>query len=97
MAYTTKRSDKITSSHGTITDVASEVIRMIHKLTHVTKISLGEIRHIRGGRRNIKFLPINGGIKAVVRGNGAIQYIFIYTKHPEDIQDTIQKSFDISP
>jgi len=48
-------------------------------------------------RRDIKFLPITGGIKAAIRGNGAIQQVFIYTKEPEVITKLIERSLDISP
>ena len=90
-------SNKITDSHGTRTDTSTEVINLVHNLPEVTKISLGEIRHVPGGRRDIKFLPINGGIKAVVRGNGAIQHMFIYTKEPDAVTNLIEDNFDISP
>jgi hypothetical protein len=89
-------SNKITDSHGTRTETSTEVINLIHNLPEVTKISLGEIRHVPGGRRDIKFLPINGGVKAVIRGNGAIQYVYIYTKTPADIIKIIEDSFQKS-
>ncbi len=89
--------NKITDSHGTRTDASTEVVNIVQKLTEVTKISLGEIRHVSGGRRDIKFLPISGGIKAAVRGNGAVQYVFIYTKDIEKVTKLIQDSFEVSP
>ena len=88
---------KITSSHGTITETSTEIVHIANKLPHVTKISLGEIRHVPGGRRDIKFSPINAGIKATVRGNGTIQYIFIYTKQPDETMSIIKENFTISP
>ncbi|MES2314840.1 MAG: DUF2103 domain-containing protein [Patescibacteria group bacterium] len=97
MAPNTKLGGKITSSHGTTTDASAEVVNLVTRLSEVTKISLGEIRHVSGGRRDIKFLPISGGVKAVVRGNGAVQYVFIYTKDVEGITKIIVDSFEVSP
>ena len=89
--------NKITTSHGTKTDATAEVINLIHDLPSVSKISLGEIRHVTGGRRDIKFSPMNGGVKVVVRGNGAIQHMYIYTKEPDQITKLIEDNFNKSP
>lgn len=97
MPSTPKRGGKITDSHGTMTETSGEVVSLATKLPSVTKISLGEIRHVTGGRRDIKFLPISGGIKVVVRGNGAIHHIYIYTKTPKEVVGYINSNFKISP
>lgn len=97
MPITAKRGGKITDSHSTMTEASAELVEAAIKLAFVTKISLGEIRHVPGGRRDLKFLPINGGVKASVRGNGAVQQIFIYTKDPEIVIQTLNENFKKSP
>lgn len=84
---------KVTASHSTMTEAAAEVANHAHKLTQVTKISLGEIRHVNGGRRDIKFQPILAGIKAKVRGTGAIQELYIYTNKPEEVARILTEEF----
>ncbi len=71
---------KITSSHSTATSAAHIIVAAAHELDCVSKITLGIIKHIGGGgEKRLKFLPITGGTKAVVRGSGAVQEIFVYT------------------
>ncbi|MDB5259617.1 MAG: hypothetical protein JWO73_825 [Candidatus Taylorbacteria bacterium] len=85
--------EKITDSHSTSTKTSSEVVAAAAKLDAVTKIGLGTIKRAPGGRRDLKFLPITGGIKAVVRGAGAVQDIYIYTKHAKEVQEEISRVF----
>lgn len=72
---------KTTDSHTTLTEAAEEVIRVIHKIENVSKVGIGIIKTTKskGGKRAIKFLPITGGVKAVVRGSGTVQELYIYT------------------
>jgi len=84
---------KITASHTTVTEVGAEVANCAQKLQQITKIALGGIRRARGGRRDIKFHFINGGIKARVRGNGAVQDLFLYTKAPVEVVQIITQVF----
>jgi len=77
------KTDKITDSHSTLTNAAQEVLNLASKLEEVTKIGIGYITHVRGGRRDLKFTPIAGGIKAIVRGSGAVQELYIYTGAPK--------------
>jgi len=93
MSKTPQLGGKITTSHGTTTEASAAVVDFAARLDDVTKISLGEIRHVPGGRRDIKFLPINGGIKAVVRGGGAVQHLYIYTKNPDAAERRIGDNF----
>jgi len=86
---------KITDNHSTATDAAALVIHHVVTFDEVTKISPGIIKHIGGGgERRIKFLPINGGVKAMVRGNGAVQEVFIYTNNPEKTKERLLIVFD---
>lgn len=84
---------KITRSHTSAIEKAADVIAVIQKLPSVTKISLGIIKHIGVGKPTVKFHPITGGFKAVIRGNISIQEIFVYTKEPDAIQKTIKGLF----
>ena len=85
--------DKITDSHSTLTDTAREVIEITQKYTEVSKIGISFITHTHSGRRDIKFLPINGGIKAKVSGSGAVQELYINTNDPEFIKNKLTESF----
>ena len=79
------KKNKLAPSHSTLTEVAREVIETLHKINDVSKVSIGIIKTTasKGGKRGIKFLPITGGLKAVVRGSGTVQELYIYTKNPE--------------
>lgn len=84
---------KITRSHTSAIEKADEVVSLIQKLPEVTKISLGIIKHIGVGKPAVKFHPITGGFKAVIRGNISIQEIFVYTKDPDEVQKKIKGLF----
>jgi hypothetical protein len=85
--------EKITDSHSTITDSAIIVVNEAGKYPEVSKISIANITHVGGGRKSLKFLPIIGGIKAVVRGSGSVQEIYIYTSTPEKTEEKLLKNF----
>ncbi len=87
------KSAKITSSHRTLTETADEVVKVADGLDYITKICLGAIRHVPGGRRGIKFKPIIGGIIASIRGNGAVQDVYFYTEQPELAQSKLSEKF----
>ena len=74
---------KYAGSHTTIIDAAEDFVDTASKYSEVSKISLGEIKVIGRGMRNIKLLDIDSGFKCVVRGNTTRQYIFIYTNDSE--------------
>lgn len=87
---------KITDSHSSLTSAAAEVLGLAEKRPEVSKIGIGYIAHVRGGRRDLKFLPITGGIKAMVRGSGAVQELYIYTATPEETEKYLIENFNIS-
>ncbi|MDQ2932832.1 MAG: hypothetical protein M3Q80_00435 [bacterium] len=95
MALTSQQKSKITDSHGSATETAHEVVEIAAKLDYVHKIGFGLIRHVPKGRRALKYLPITGGIKAVVRGNGAVQDLFIYTKDVDGLMKELEEKFRI--
>ena len=86
---------KTTDSHTTLTEIAREVIEVLHKIEDVSKVSIGiiKITASKGGKRGIKFLPITGGLKAAVRGSGTVQELYIYTKNPKNTEETLLKMF----
>ena len=83
---------KIAGSHTTVIDAAIPLIDQAQKIPGVSKIVLGIIQHIGNGRTQIKSRPIQSGLKAIVRGNGCVQEIYIYTSEPKTTQ---QQLFDI--
>lgn len=85
--------EKITDSHSTLTDTSILVVNAASKYSEVSKIGIANITHIGGGRKSLKFLPITGGIKAVVRGSGSVQEIYIYTSNPEMTKEKLIKTF----
>lgn len=81
------KSSKITRSHSTQTETSKIVVDYLDKMKDVSKISLGIIKHVPGGRNDITFQPITGGIKAAVRGNGSVHELYIYTNNPEKVKE----------
>ena len=88
-----KAGGKITRSHTTIIDQALPIINFIEKHAEVNKIGLGMIKKITVGNPRIKYLPITGGFKLVIRGRISIQEFYIYTKEPKLLQETISKKY----
>jgi hypothetical protein len=87
-------SKKITRSHTTLIDGAINVVRHAVKMPEVSKVSLGIIKKISIGKPRIKFLPITGGVKAIVRGNAYVQEIFIYTSDDKKTVAVLTKLFE---
>ena len=84
---------KITNSHSTLTEISERLVYEAFKSPLTSKISIAKITHVGGGRKSLKFLPITGGIKAVVRGSGSVQELYIYTDKPEKTMDKMKKIF----
>ncbi len=70
---------KLTRSHTSLIEAAESVVKRATEMSEVSKISLGVIKSISVGKQRIKFLPMTGGVRAIIRGNASIQEIFIYT------------------
>ena len=87
-------SKKLTRSHTSLIEAAEDVIKYATEMSEVSKISLGVIKQITVGKQRIKFLPITGGIKAIIRGNASIQEIFIYTKETKLVTKTLTSFFE---
>ena len=92
-----KTGRKLTRSHTTIIEKAREVVSMLERLPDVTKISLGIIKQIGLGKPAVKFHPITGGFRCVVRGNVSLQEIWVYLRGDEaqtlDVQAKILELF----
>jgi len=86
---------KITRSHTSTTDATAEIITALKKLKAVNKISIGIIKTTtsKGGKRAIKFLPITGGMVAMVRGSGTVQELYIYTDEIDFVKNYLLKVF----
>jgi len=84
---------KITRSHSTASEAACEVVQVAINLPEVSKVSVGYIRNIGGSNRSLKFADIIGGILAKVRGNAAIQEVYIYTNNPEKTKAALLNGF----
>jgi hypothetical protein len=86
---------KITRSHTSTTDATAEIIKALKKLKEVSKISIGIIKPTtsKGGKRAIKFLPITGGIVAIIRGSGTVQELYIYTSEIDFVKNYLLKVF----
>ena len=87
------RQMKTTRSHTSATEVSNEIIQAAEKIKEISKIGIGiiKITKSKGGKRGIKFLPITGGVKAVVRGSGTVQELFIYTNEIELVKEYLLK------
>ena len=86
---------KITRSHTSATDATREIIQALKKIKSVNKISIGIIKPTtsKGGKRAIKFLPITGGILAIIRGSGTVQELYIYTNEVDFVKQYLLKIF----
>jgi hypothetical protein len=86
---------KITKSHSSLTETAEKFVYEAVKLESISKIGIASITHIGGGgRKSLKFLPITGGIKAIIRGSGSVQEIYIYTDKIDSTKLELQKIFE---
>ena len=75
-----KSGRKLTRSHTTLIEKARDVVTMLERLPDVTKISLGIIKQIGLGKPAVKFHPITGGFRCIVRGNTSIQEVWVYVR-----------------
>ena len=74
---------KLTRSHTTLIDAVAPLVDFLQGRDEVSKISLGLIRNIGRGMPGLKFHPVTGGWRVVVRGNVSLQEMVVYTSDPE--------------
>ena len=84
---------KLTRSHTTLIDAAQPVVDWLQKAENVSKISLGMIKVIGRGKPGLKFHPVTGGWRLVIRGNISLQELVIYTSEPERLKQQVEKRF----
>ena len=83
---------KLTRSHTTLIDAAVPVVDFLQDHAGVTKISLGLIKVIGKGPKSLKFHPVTGGWKLVIRGTVSLQELVAYTPDPGQLRSEILKS-----
>jgi len=76
---------KLTRNHTTLIDAAAPVVDFLQECDVVSKISLGIIKNIGKGAPGLKFHPVTGGWRVVVRGNVSLQEIVVYTEEPHKV------------
>ncbi|MDB5239009.1 MAG: hypothetical protein JWO00_344 [Candidatus Parcubacteria bacterium] len=86
-------SKKINSRHSTMTEDAKLLISIADAEESVTKIVLGVVKNVSGGKPHLKFNAIPAGFSVKVRGLGDVQEVFIYTKNP-NVPASLQEAFD---
>lgn len=86
---------KLTKTHTTLTETSREVINALSKLNCVDKISSGIIKNTRSksGQKSVKITETQSGLKIAVRGNGAVQDLYVYTKTPKEVTDALENIF----
>jgi hypothetical protein len=86
---------KVSGSHTTVIDAVRKVVVEAQKDVHVTKIVLGVITpRLPVGKHTVKFLPIQGGFKVVVRGTNSKQELYIYTRNYTESERIINALFE---
>ncbi len=77
---------KLTRSHTTVIDAVVPLVDFLQGRDEVSKISLGVIKNVGKGAPGLKFHPVTGGWKVVVRGNVSLQEMVVYTSNPEQVR-----------
>ena len=77
---------KLTRSHTTVIDAVAPLVDLLQECQEVSKISLGMIKNIGKGQTGLKFHPVTGGWRVVVRGNTSLQELVVYTPEPEVVR-----------
>ena len=86
---------KISRSHSTHTETSKTVIDLLEKTGLVQKISRGIIKNTRSksGQKSLKITDLKTCLKVSVRGNGAVQDLYVYTKEAGTIIDDLKGLF----
>jgi len=84
---------KFTPAHTSVIPAAEKFIKTAEGYPEVKRITLGRISMGKsGGQYHVKITPINGGLRAVVRGPTSIQEIYIYSNSPELTQRKLEET-----
>lgn len=82
---------KVSNKHTTVTDLTKELIIYLKDIPELNKISISLIKHTGTKNKKIKYTKIKGALKVLITGNGAIQYIYVYS----DRLDIISSKIDV--
>lgn len=82
---------KLTRNHTTLIDAAVPLVDLLQERDEVSKISLGIIKVIGKGLPGLKFHPVTGGWRLVVRGNVSLQEIVVYTANPPATRRALER------
>ena len=63
-----------------MTEDVKLLVSIANKEPAITKVVLGIVKSVSGGKPHLKFNPIPAGFVVKVRGLGDVQEVFIYTK-----------------
>lgn len=80
---------KLTRNHTTLIDAAAPLVDYLQACAEVSKISLGMIKNIGKGTPGLKFHPVTGGWRVVIRGNVSLQEIVVYTEEPHKVRRSL--------
>lgn len=90
------RGPKFNQRHSAVIKAAEIVIRAASADESVSKISVSKISPTKGGKGGhcrIKFKPTTSGFEITVRGNGAVQQLYVFTNDPPGTKDRIEKTW----
>lgn len=82
---------KVAKGHSTIIDEAEKLVKFLYSHPLVDKMVIGEIKSIEHGPRRIKIIPIEVGLKLVIRGVNARQFIFVYSRGKAVVSREIER------
>lgn len=86
---------KIAAKHGSVIEVAEDLVTAVVKLDSVTKVVLGLIKHVKGSpvTKSLKITEIPAGLQLKVRGPKSVQLLFIYTSDRTGVTAKVTKLF----
>lgn len=88
------KGSKIAKSHSSVVSEAVPMIEAAKGLPQVSKVVPSEIVRVRGGEVRIKFMPVQAGLRMVVRGVQSQQEVFVYTGEPAVVERLLRGRWD---
>ncbi|MFA6228236.1 MAG: DUF2103 domain-containing protein [Patescibacteria group bacterium] len=82
---------KVASGHSTVIGEADKLVKFLYRHPLVAKIVTGEIKSIEPGPRRMKITAIEAGLKLMIRGVNARQFLFVYTAKPAIVAEQIEE------
>lgn len=86
---------KFAAKHGSVIEVAEDLVQAAVGLECVSKVVLGLIKQVKGApvSKSLKITEVPAGLQLKVRGPKSIQLIFIYTNNRAQTIKTITAAF----